>query len=307
KQHSEIKYLNKNQGKIKEIIYEQYDSINNKYIKEYTSFIFYNTQGQRVKDSIALTGIRDYYVLDLYEYNTFGECKTKYSLVYQNQVLDTTMIELITYDNGNISRLETFVKTPIGLEKTELQRFSYNENGLVTNALIYNIGANQEPILRDAYYLNYNSMGKLAFISLYVLDENTNKLEPTDSVSLSYLSNGNITTSYGYGADLINKKWTNSPTYRIVFDGEKPTSVAQNSTAKNLFNIYPNPATNVLNIEAKASTFEASSFSIINLQGQIIKHGPIKETINIDDLAEGFYLIRLESNQQVYQTKFIKQ
>lgn len=227
--------------------------------------------------------------------------------MYQNQVLDTTMIELITYDNGNISRLETFVKTPIGLEKIQLQRFSYNENGLVTSAFIYEIGANQQPILRDAYYLNYNSMGKLTFISLYVLNENTNILAPTDSVSFSYLSNGNITTSYGYSGDLINNKWTTAPTYRIVFESEKPTSVAKNRATQNLFNIYPNPATTVLNIEAKFTTFEANNFSIINLQGEIIKQGPTKETINIEDLAKGFYLIRLENNQQVYQTKFLKQ
>lgn len=71
--------------------------------------------------------------------------------------------------------------------------------------------------------------------------------------------------------------------------------------------IYPNPAKEVLNIQAKI--FQVSSIKIYNLQGQLVRH--IKDfsntSIDISELARAMYIIHLESDNRVIKKKFLKQ
>lgn len=65
------------------------------------------------------------------------------------------------------------------------------------------------------------------------------------------------------------------------------------------FKIYPNPATEIVNIEL-SDFYSGLEFEIINTKGQNLKSGQIynqTEQINISDLENGLYLIRLISNQ----------
>ena len=78
----------------------------------------------------------------------------------------------------------------------------------------------------------------------------------------------------------------------------------------NSFKIFPNPATNYLNIET-ADNFDNMNYQIINLGGQIIKNGKIlssTETIDISDLKNGTYVVRITSGEGNYfwTGKFVK-
>lgn len=69
--------------------------------------------------------------------------------------------------------------------------------------------------------------------------------------------------------------------------------------------IYPNPATNKLNIRSYKSL---EQIEIYNFSGQLVKSIQNAVTsVNISDLENGFYLLRLTSSDSVQSFKFLKQ
>ena len=76
------------------------------------------------------------------------------------------------------------------------------------------------------------------------------------------------------------------------------------------FKIFPNPATNYINIETD-DNFENVNYQIINLSGQIMKNGKIlsnTETVDISDLKNGTYVVRITSGEgnPFWTGKFVK-
>jgi len=65
--------------------------------------------------------------------------------------------------------------------------------------------------------------------------------------------------------------------------------------------LYPNPATDVLNIEM---TNEINSIEIYNIQGQKVRTANQKQ-INISDLAAGIYMVRIQDTENNTATKKI--
>jgi len=112
---------------------------------------------------------------------------------------------------------------------------------------------------------------------------------------------------------------TFSNTASIYFDYNAPiaTNTATTTVAllaksdfafENYFQIYPNPANDVLNIEVKKQ-IEVTSISIYNTLGQLILVLPgAKEikTVDISALKAGNYYIKINSDQGSSNAKFIK-
>lgn len=74
-------------------------------------------------------------------------------------------------------------------------------------------------------------------------------------------------------------------------------------------NIYPNPATSVLNIELPGNT-TFNEYSILDLSGRILQHNtviPGVTTVSTDKLAKGFYLLKLQGADSELTRQFIKQ
>ncbi|GEN76474.1 hypothetical protein CHA01nite_22140 [Chryseobacterium hagamense] len=67
--------------------------------------------------------------------------------------------------------------------------------------------------------------------------------------------------------------------------------------------VYPNPASDVLNI----SGIEGTEFEIYNAAGQLMHKGKIADkTINVRDLVKGVYFIQIRNKDHVTKLKFIK-
>lgn len=85
----------------------------------------------------------------------------------------------------------------------------------------------------------------------------------------------------------------------------KPTAVTTISE-KNLFSIFPNPATNELNIAMNTQqTFE---FRIYNTLGQAVRSGTAqgkKTVVELSNLANGFYSIEIRVDHQTNRQSFI--
>ncbi len=70
--------------------------------------------------------------------------------------------------------------------------------------------------------------------------------------------------------------------------------------------IYPNPVKNVLNINPSYNV--NSTYRIIDLNGRVIQRGRIlNNTIDVNSLKSGVYLIELSDEEETFMQKFIKQ
>lgn len=72
---------------------------------------------------------------------------------------------------------------------------------------------------------------------------------------------------------------------------------------KNNIQVYPNPATDVINISNVSSK---TRFEIYNVGGQLVNQGTTDGKVNVSKLTKGVYILTVESNGEKSQTKFIK-
>lgn len=73
--------------------------------------------------------------------------------------------------------------------------------------------------------------------------------------------------------------------------------------ARNI-NVYPNPANSMLNIECE----NLQMVEIYNLQGQLVKSQAGDATaISVSDLANGLYMVRIQTAEGIYTQKIVKE
>ena len=82
------------------------------------------------------------------------------------------------------------------------------------------------------------------------------------------------------------------------------TATVEDKRDDNENSLYPNPAKEILTID---EFWDGADYIIFDLFGRIIQQGVIeKNNININEINEGFYLIRIVKGNSQFQTKFIK-
>ncbi|MCG2792529.1 MAG: M12 family metallo-peptidase [Weeksellaceae bacterium] len=79
--------------------------------------------------------------------------------------------------------------------------------------------------------------------------------------------------------------------------------LAVQDVKKNNIQIYPNPATDFINISNISSK---TKFEIFNVGGQLVNQGMTDGKVNVSKLIKGVYILTVESNGEKSQTKFIK-
>ena len=100
----------------------------------------------------------------------------------------------------------------------------------------------------------------------------------------------------------------NNPTINSIISFVEGSTLAINDFSQNVFKIYPNPANNVLNINAVAN-IDMKLAQIYDLNGRLINTVTLtSSTIDIQSLANGTYILMLrDSNGKDYSQKFIKE
>jgi len=73
------------------------------------------------------------------------------------------------------------------------------------------------------------------------------------------------------------------------------------------FSMYPNPATNKLNIAAKETIQHADVFNVLGKKVMSVNVNDTKASIDVSNLSSGIYLIKYNVNNTVGTAKFIKQ
>ena len=86
-----------------------------------------------------------------------------------------------------------------------------------------------------------------------------------------------------------------------------PDGLATSGFVKNNINTYPNPACTLLNLQVANNT-SINKIIITDLTGKIVKEQTQNTTtINVENLAQGMYILEAYSGEQKMVSKFVKE
>ncbi|HPQ08850.1 MAG TPA: T9SS type A sorting domain-containing protein [Bacteroidia bacterium] len=137
----------------------------------------------------------------------------------------------------------------------------------------------------NGQYLLSEKVAGMTLASYYTLHTNNN------SIVLSANFIGTVSVCQNTITATPNKN-----TYIAVMD--KLTEIFSNEKLLQKINIFPNPANSEIYI-SNDNLFESLKYNIYDLTGKIILNGTVENnTLHVNDLSNGVYLLKLSSNSQ---------
>ena len=217
---------------------------------------------------------------------------------------DFVALESLTCSNNNLTSLDV-------TNNIALKTLLCNNNQLTT------IDLSQNPLL-EFLSLNDNmfehidisghpNVDRLNVSTNNLLTLNVKNGNNTNFVQYASLSNPNLTCIEVDDASWSSANWSfkDAASTYVNNQAECATLSNQEFTQVN-FNMYPNPVNNMLTISMQTE----ASYSLITVNGQVIKQGKFKTGENILDtssLSNGLYFIQVKTNEGLATKKIIKQ
>tara|TARA_B110000879_G_scaffold212740_1_gene310569 strand:- start:1439 stop:3121 length:1683 start_codon:yes stop_codon:yes gene_type:complete len=92
----------------------------------------------------------------------------------------------------------------------------------------------------------------------------------------------------------------------------KPEGNSVKEEVFSTFNVYPNPATNMINLDLTAKSGIINSFEILSINGQImasqeVNNSVVSQKVDITNLTAGVYFIKVNAEQGVFTQRVIVQ
>lgn len=206
---------------------------------------------------------------------------------------------------------------------TNSQNFALHvENELTIDAFS---ATNNSPIITN-YPINFNVSGSQVTYNPGLTDPDGDTLTYTligctGTLPFTYYLNGASLSNSGlltfskdsigiYAFSYMIEEWRkdislnwikiSTSTYDFVLDINSGVGIKE-LDKKESIKIYPNPASNSINIKSYSKTH--SEIEIINQLGQIVIKQKFSESVDISKLAPGYYFIRIDNSY----SKFIKE
>jgi len=129
-------------------------------------------------------------------------------------------------------------------------------------------------------------------------------------------STGYPGTGYGFlNVDRYNNLWNTCGNGVIVFNETGIIGIEEIDRQMGALTVYPNPAASLLTLEFTLPEAKNTSIEICNIFGKAVKTIPAgscikgnnKIEMNVSDLSNGMYFVRVKNENKVYSRKFIKQ
>ena len=157
------------------------------------------------------------------------------------------------------------------------------------------------------------------WFSLYFIDKNLNILCNTTDLcfpnydrgfgSLSILPNKMIAGTGMYYPDTISSQdhWNFLTENIDNYIYNSTLKIPENEVLKKEITLYPNPANNTLTLDFIQQ--QNTTLSIYDIQGKQLLHQNISEELSqldISAFAKGIYIIKVQSDKEILQSKFVK-
>jgi hypothetical protein len=92
------------------------------------------------------------------------------------------------------------------------------------------------------------------------------------------------------------------------YSNEFNIGINRNAISQNTISIYPNPTQNILNIQANEALLKNNTnVQVINANGQLFTVKLNNSQIDISHLAQGFYCLIINSENENYMLNFVKE
>lgn len=94
----------------------------------------------------------------------------------------------------------------------------------------------------------------------------------------------------------------------VLFDTGFVTSVPEKISENTIFNLYPNPSSDIITLNIDNINNDDLTLNIYNVNGTFVKSEMLKQNnrqINIRDLSNGIYMVAIKSNEWTEIKKLI--
>lgn len=175
------------------------------------------------------------------------------------------------------------------IDKTELTNWStaddYDADENELDVVIYNAVANYT--YNVTLYKTYGNGGAITTFTKAALSNGQLKFS-RKMLNHDNSANGTYYPDFAYIITQINP----SPGQRLALENKSyDADVISNQNIR----VFPNPASNIINIAYDSEVFKETRIQVLNETGQIVYSGSNEKKIETKDLASGFYILKFIS------------
>lgn len=296
------------QAKLTSIMSMQWSGVSNSWDTVQKRDIYYNGQGLEQVDSISLYAL--------------GSWIPAASITYTYSGTNLTEINIYDFDGANWTRSQQYVNT-------------YYPNGqLQTSNFNIDTGSSAPPVtlFRDTFVYNgtpfctswvsYLNQTGASLDTFFTLNKHLNSQNLPDTAYFNVVLAGaswieTFTYNSSNNPDMeMDMDAVGAPSnFMLKYYYENYNDLAVNNvpTKNNNITIYPNPASDQLNIQWKDANGTKAAISIVNAAGQVVYRDAFNwkqttEAVSISNLQSGIYWISIADNSGnvIYRQSVVK-
>jgi hypothetical protein len=257
--------------------------------------------------------------INISNYNNFSYFNLKMycfdTVCYLKKDLTVNKILIIKNNGANISEIDFEAKTGgekfwnfafkdalTGMFLTQKNEVYITTDGCVTFAKV-TTPPNKCTIIDYAK----STPNKLGFWAIFNNNSNVSYFSLDSGATWKTMENFNSINNVDFFNAEIGIASSLNTDNRIMYFEGLPTSIKR-IDSRNTISVYPNPATNKLNLVFEGNMPKNLIANIFDSKGSLVKSETIIDNeINITNLAQGLYLLSIESEGKRYNSKFVKE
>lgn len=270
---------------------------------------------------------------DMYIYNGSGTqigsgtgATATETVTLNNQAAGTYYIRIIGYNGANSATCYTIKATATTVTSCQ-SAYDVSTNGTISGAATIPFNTNITGLISPSgdndYYKFVITTGGTATVTLTTLPGDydltvvnsagtqlaisQNGGSTSETITRTYTAGTYYARVYGYnGANSATVCYTlkvQLGTASVFGDGNEITS-------NTLLKVYPNPASDVLNISVPGLTTNQATVRVVDMKGTVMMEERITrnlQQLNISKLPKGVYMLKLNNGENTTASKFIKE
>lgn len=162
-------------------------------------------------------------------------------------------------------------------------------------------------LINNSIIIVAGSADKIVSNRVDIFDPVTGICSQSDPLPMKNIAMGSTTLNnkiYIIGGTGGSPSWVG---YNTVYEGtfDESTGTDQFTNEDELL-IFPNPATNYIQVQAIDHQYKSEKFQLLTIDGKMVKEGRLEsEQINISDMNKGVYLLNIKTDEGIITKKII--